>query len=87
MKVAVWDTYVKRENGKIMHFDILVPDDLTDADKVYTFGDAYLATKAFETGKLNASLCKLCHIEQASPAMVAEIQRKGYSIIEMENCV
>ncbi|HCM77184.1 MAG TPA: DUF2024 domain-containing protein, partial [Cytophagales bacterium] len=25
MKVAVWDTYVMREDGHPMHFDILVP--------------------------------------------------------------
>lgn len=26
MKVAVWDTYVKKKNGTIMNFDIMVPD-------------------------------------------------------------
>lgn len=28
MEVSVWDTYVKREDGKAMSFDILVPSDL-----------------------------------------------------------
>ncbi len=25
MEVSVWDTYVPRGDGKVMHFDILVP--------------------------------------------------------------
>ena len=30
MKIAVWDTYVQRDDDKTMHFDILVPSDLKD---------------------------------------------------------
>ena len=30
MKVAVWDTYVKRMDGKTMHFAILVLQELED---------------------------------------------------------
>ena len=32
MKIAVWDTYVTKNDGQIMHFDILAPDDIKDAD-------------------------------------------------------
>ena len=35
MKVSVWDTYVKREDGKLMHFDILVSDTLNDEKAIY----------------------------------------------------
>ena len=35
MKVSVWDTYVKREEGKLMHFDILVPDALNDEKIIF----------------------------------------------------
>ena len=28
MKISVWDTYVAREDGKTMHFDILVSHNL-----------------------------------------------------------
>ena len=36
MQVAVWDTYVTRKDGKVMHFDIIVPDDLEDENKIKT---------------------------------------------------
>ena len=52
MKVSVYDTYVQREDGAIMHFDILVPDILTDAQVIYEYGHRYLASKPFSTGEL-----------------------------------
>jgi Domain of unknown function (DUF2024) len=45
MKVSVFDTYVTRKDGAIMHFDILVPDTENDYAKVHEYGKAYLATK------------------------------------------
>jgi len=30
MKVAVWDTYVTRKEGNIMHFDVIVPEEIKD---------------------------------------------------------
>ncbi|MFY7669476.1 DUF2024 family protein [Tenacibaculum sp. MEBiC06402] len=86
MEVAVWDTYVKREDGNIMHFDILVPDNVTNEQTVFNFGKAYLKTKPFQTGQLSAKECKLCHIEQATADIISSIEKNGFSIIEMENC-
>lgn len=86
MKVAVWDTYVKREDGNIMHFDILVPDNITNEQTIFNFGKNYLKTKSFKTGKLTSNECRLCHIEQATEEIVSSIENKGYFIIEMENC-
>ncbi len=86
MKVAVWDTYVKRENGDVMHFDILVPDSITEEDKIFNFGKDYLKSKSFETGDLSAKECQMCHIEQATEEIIEAIERQGYYIIEMENC-
>jgi len=28
MKVAVWDTYVTKKDGSVMHFDIIVPEEI-----------------------------------------------------------
>ena len=35
MKVSVWDTYVEREDGKIMHFDILVSSELKNEQIIF----------------------------------------------------
>ncbi|KYG83491.1 DUF2024 family protein [Roseivirga echinicomitans] len=86
MKIAIWDTYVKREDGKVMHFDILVPKSVTDEKTIFAYGKAYLKTKPFPTNQLSADECRLCHMEQATKDTILSIEQKGYSIIEMENC-
>ena len=86
MKVAVWDTYVYREEGNLMHFDILVPENLTDEQTILAYGLEYLKTKDFKTNRLTSKECRLCHVEQATEEIIAAIQTQGYYIIEMENC-
>ncbi len=86
MKVSVYDTYVKKKDGLVMHFDILVPDSLKDTAKIHDFGRQYLATKGQEGQPLTAKECRFCHIEQADVEMVQSIEAKGYFIIEMEGC-
>ena len=86
MQVAVWDTYVTRKDGKVMHFDIIVPDDLEDENKIYNFGKEYLKTKGQEGQPLTSEESKYCHTEKIKPQWIADIREKGYYIYEMENC-
>jgi len=86
MKVSVWDTYVKRKDGLTMHFDILVPSELTNESAIFNYGIEYLKSKPYETGALSAKECRLCHIEEATQPMIDEINERGFYIIEMANC-
>jgi hypothetical protein len=43
MKVSVYDTYVTRKDGKVMHFDILVPDPLGDLYTIVEMENCQLA--------------------------------------------
>lgn len=86
MKVSVWDTYVKRVDDKIMHFDILVQNTVTDEQVIFGFGKKYLETKPFKTVDLSANECKFCHIEEAPEMVAQKIAEDGFYIIEMENC-
>lgn len=86
MQVAVWDTYVTRKDGTIMHFDIIAPDDVKDENIIHTFGKDYLLSKNQQDQALTSKECSFCHIEKASAEMVLNIQKKGYYIIEMQNC-
>lgn len=85
MKAAVFDTYVKRPDARIMHFDIIVPDNI-DFEQVQTYGKAYLKAKGLSDLALTTEECKFCHIEQASPELESSIEAQGYSIIELGNC-
>ncbi|WP_306350010.1 DUF2024 family protein [Flavobacterium sp. '19STA2R22 D10 B1'] len=84
MKVAVWDTYVIKENGNTIHFDILVPDDLMDIKTVYSYGIDYLSSLNIISKSFDSKECNFCHIEEATEDMVTAIKEKGYYIIEME---
>ena len=86
MKVAVWDTYVTKKDGSIMHFDIIAPEEIKDTAKIYSYGKEYLKTKGQEQQSLTSNECRFCHIEAANAIWENEIKQKGYAIIEMENC-
>jgi len=86
MKVAVWDTYVTKKDGTIMHFDILAPENIKDTIVIYNYGKDYLKSKGQEGQPLTSKECRFCHIENLRPQWEADIKKKGYFIIEMENC-
>lgn len=86
MKVAVWDTYVPLKNGKIMHFDIIAPQEIRDENVIFRFGKEYLKSKNISELELSSKECSFCHIEELKPEWESEINSKGYYIYEMENC-
>ena len=86
MKVAVWDTYVTKKDGIVMHFDIIAPQEIKDTNIIYGYGKDYLKLKGQEGQPLSSKECRFCHIETVKPQWELEIKQKGYFIIEMENC-
>lgn len=86
MKVAVWDTYVSKKDGSVMHFDIIAPHEIRDTTIIYSYGKDYLKTKVQSEQPLTSKECRFCHIETIRPQWETEIKQKGYFIIEMENC-
>ena len=86
MKVSVWDTYVKREDGKLIHFDILVSNELKDEKIILNYGKEYLKSKSFHTEELTSKECKFCHMAQANDEIIIQIKRNGFFIVEMEYC-
>lgn len=86
IRVAVWDTYVQRTDGRVMHFDILVPESLKDTALIHGYGRRYLSSKGQDHQPLTARECRFCHVRQAIPVWEEAIRRQGFAIIELENC-
>jgi hypothetical protein len=86
MRVAVWDTYVTKKDGAIMHFDIIAPETVKDTAIIHGYGREYLKSKGQEGQTLTAKECRLCHVRALHPAWEADIRNKGYYILELENC-
>ncbi len=86
MEVSVWDTYFTKKDGKVMHFDIIVPAMIKDERMIHSFGNEYLQYINKGNPELTAKSCSFCHIEKATDEMERSIQQKGYYIMEMEGC-
>ncbi len=85
MKVAVWDTYVTKKDGNVMHFDIIAPQMVKATGTIFKYGKAYLASKNEAEGKLDIEACQFCHIEEPSSEMLLAIQKQGFFILEMDD--
>ena len=86
MKVAIWDTYVTKRDGNIMHFDIIVPVEINDPELIYTYGKEYLRRKGQEDQPFTSKESQFCHIEAVKAEWEQDIKERGYAIVEMENC-
>ncbi|HMW66628.1 MAG TPA: DUF2024 family protein [Chitinophagaceae bacterium] len=86
MKIAVWDTYVTKKDGSVMHFDIIAPEEIKELSIIHGYGRNYLKSKGQDGQKLTAAECCFCHIEELRPQWEQDIKQKGYFILEMENC-
>lgn len=89
MECAVYDTYVTKKDGKVMHFDVIVeattPEDKR-LEKAIQYGKEYLASAGQETQKMTQEECQFCHIQEAPPMVEKDITAKGYYIQKMEGC-
>lgn len=85
MKVAVYDTYVRKKSGSKMHFDVVVPDG-TPQDTALEFAKRYLESVGQRGQPCGAQQCQFCHTEPASAEIENSIRSNGYHIIEMEGC-
>lgn len=86
MQVAIWDTYVTKKDGSVMHFDIIAPSSVRDTSVIYGFGREYLNEKGQSGQPLTSKECRFCHVRAVQPIWEAAINNKGYFILEMENC-
>ena len=86
MQLAVWDTYVKKKDDGLMHFDIIVPTTMNEPEIIYEYGRQYLVSKGQAGQPISSNECKFCHIESVKPEWEQEINRTGYFIFEMQNC-
>jgi hypothetical protein len=78
MKVAVYDAYVMKKDGKKMHFDVIVPEGESH-ERVLGFGREYLKSVGQDGQTLTTRECEFCHVESAS----AEIERAINQIFEV----
>ncbi len=85
MECAVYDTYVSKKDGRIMHFDVIVEAN-TPHEKAIEYGKEYLNSVDQGGQKMTQEECQFCHIQEAPPVVAKDIQDSGFYIQKMEGC-
>lgn len=85
MDCAVYDTYVEKKDGKVMHFDVIV-EKSTPHDRAIEYGKSYLESVGQGGQNMTQEECQFCHIQKAPDAVEKEISSSGFYIQEMEGC-
>jgi len=85
MECAVYDTYVTKKDGRIMHFDVIVEAN-TPHEKAIEYGKEYLESVDQGGQKMTQEECQFCHIQAAPPVVAKDIKESGYYIQKMEGC-
>lgn len=83
MEISLYDTIFRKEDGKLIKFDIIVPSELKDLRQIYQFGNEFLKEEGIIAKNLISSEeCVFCHMEIANEKLAGEIRKKGYSILK-----
>ena len=85
MECAVYDTYITKKDGRIMHFDVIVEAN-TSHEKAIDYGKEFLEQVGQDGQKMTQEECQFCHIQEAPPVVAKEIENRGYFIQKMEGC-
>lgn len=83
--IYVYDTYARSATGRIMHFDVVLPEQ--DTAKALAAARIWLASIGEPDAMVNPENCCYCHSEPAAPdAMQADIASRGFAIYKLEGC-
>lgn len=85
MKVDVYDTYATSKAGQTIHFDVLLANP-SEASKAYEYALKWLSDIGQKDASLSQSRCTYCHSENASKAVIADIESNGFHILQMQGC-
>lgn len=85
MECAVYDTYVTKKDGRIMHFDVIVEAN-TPHEKAIEYGKEFLQNVDQGEQRMTQEECQFCHIQAAPPMVEKSIRDNGYYIQKMEGC-
>jgi len=86
MEVHVYDTYGRGQDGRLIHFDVLIAEQ--DDNKAFELAKSYMASIGEDgADSLEQRNCRFCHSEPAGDELAAFIQESGHYILKMEGCI
>jgi len=84
VEIHVYDTYARKKNGEVIHFDVFLPE--RDNDKAFECAKEYLEQIGEDSNSFDQKNCRFCHSQEASEEVAEEINNNGHYIYKMEGC-
>lgn len=84
MEIHVYDTYVKAQDGHVMHFDVFTA--VKDDQKAIGYAKQWLISIGEENSVVTSKECSFCHSQGAPAEVIDEIKKNGFYIYKMEGC-
>lgn len=85
MKLDIYNTHAVHRDGKVMHFDVLLPEGGNESI-AKTFALQWLKSIGIPSENISLNNCQFCHSQQANPEIEQAISFQGYAIFQMEGC-
>lgn len=85
MQADVFDSYATGRNGKLLHFDVLVPSG-TSPETALAAGRAFLEGLGESPDGLQQSRCNFCHVETVPSEVETVIRTEGHFILPLDGC-
>jgi Domain of unknown function (DUF2024) len=83
-QLHVFDTYAKSPSGKIMHFDVILPEQ--DQQRAIETAQKWLESVGEPDAQVNQENCYFCHSTTADPDTRDEVKQRGFGIFKLEGC-
>lgn len=84
--IEVHDTYARSQDGRLVHFDVLVNPGTSDAD-IKKYANQYLESIVKGTDlTLEIARCNYCHSEPGNKEIDDAIEKNGHYILPLEGC-
>jgi hypothetical protein len=80
----VFDTYAKTNQGKIIHFDVVINEQ--DQQKALDYAKQWLKSIGEENATVTSENCYFCHSVETPAELKQQISEHGYAIYKLEGC-
>ncbi|MCE2595055.1 DUF2024 family protein [Motilimonas cestriensis] len=84
MKLHVFDTFAYSPSGKIIHFDVLIPEKNELQAQQYAL--QWLASIGEPEATIKPSGCLFCHTSASLPQFADDVLKTGFAIYKLEGC-
>ncbi|WP_434558563.1 DUF2024 family protein [Pseudomonas sp. Z4-20] len=84
MTIKVYDTHVRTQDGRYLHFDVLI--DRNDLEFAQSCARRFLAEQGIEDKDMTLNDCRFCHVEPSNPKIVETIAKQGFFILKLQGC-